>query len=768
MEWLSGDNPLLWISGGPGKGKTMMSIYLTEVLEKLIAKNPGEIVIYFFCDHQVAQRNSATSILRGLIWQLRTQFRPLLEHAYPYFNGAERSESSRDSPEALWIIFEKMYRDARNKNVYCVLDGIDECDENSRLWIIAKLRSISFPEHKSSSSGHFHVIVVSRDIPRLRGCAQIRLDPDEDTQVGRDVDLFISAKLDTISRQIGPEFASIRQHVKNGISEKAKGTFLWVGFIMSDLSRKGTCTEIVAAMRNLPKDLEGIYARILLEVKQEHREVVASILNWITMAVEPLSIMDFEKTLARNPPLGIDAELFAKDQLRYCGQMVSIHDDGTVGLVHQSAWDYLVRDKPDEDATLEFFRIQPEKAHLEVAQSLIKHLTTQPCEYMSYAAQYWWQHARDAGYLAQSLLSSAKPLLDYSSGISRKLFIAQQLGIECPRPLVVASFLGILPWVRTLVPETRLHARDEALMAAVFKGFVDIVQYLLDHKADVNYRTEGGSSLVVLAGVARHDKVVHMLLERQELQCHCVDLDGRTALLYLVEHGTVAIVKQVLDNGKYNMNHQMSGGETALMLAVQQGSIEKVRLLLRQDNIQLDIEDEDGDTALIYAASMPNTKILRLLLDQRNVNANHQNYSGQTASHMAVSWGNTANIKLLLDQENINPNLKDADGYTAFGLAVRKRDHKMASLLITKQNIGDESGVVAIKTGAKHPSRNTLFEPQTVWRAPFSRPKPKLPRWRYRDTTWTLLPARFDVHPSILRLENYDNSDNDLEEITRP
>lgn len=641
MEWFSGDNPLLWISGGPGKGKTMMSIYLTEVLEKLIAKNPGEIVIYFFCDHQVAQRNSATSILRGLIWQLRTQFRPLLEHAYPYFNGAERSESSRDSPEALWIIFEKMYRDARNKNVYCVLDGIDECDENSRLWIIAKLRSISLPEHKSSSSGRFHVIVVSRDIPRLRGCAQIRLDPDEDTQVGRDVDLFISAKLDTISRQIGPEFATIRQHVKNGISEKAKGTFLWIGFIMSDLSRKGTCTEIVAAMRNLPKDLEGIYARILLEVKQEHREVVASILNWITMAVKPLSIMDFEKTLARNPPLGIDAELFAKDQLRYCSQMVSIHDDGTVGLVHQSAWDYLVRDKPDEDATLEFFRIQPEKAHLEVAQSLIKHLTTQPCEYMSYAEQYWWQHARYAGYLAQSLLSSAKPLLDNSSGISRKLFIAQQLGIECPRPLVVASFLGILPWVRTLVPGTRLHA-------------------------------------------------------------------------------------------------------------------------------QLDIEDEDGDTALIYAASMPNTKILRLLLDQRNVNANHQNYSGQTASHMAVRWGNTANIKLLLDQENINSNLKDANGYTAFDLAVRKRDHKMASLLITKQNIGVESGVVAIKTGANHPSRNTLFEPQTVWRAPFSRPKPKLPRWRYRDTTWTLPPARFDVHPSILRLENYDNSDNDLEEITRP
>jgi hypothetical protein len=32
--WLHGDSPCFWIHGGPGKGKTMLSIFLNEELER--------------------------------------------------------------------------------------------------------------------------------------------------------------------------------------------------------------------------------------------------------------------------------------------------------------------------------------------------------------------------------------------------------------------------------------------------------------------------------------------------------------------------------------------------------------------------------------------------------------------------------------------------------------------------------------------------------------------------------------------------------------
>jgi hypothetical protein len=32
QSWLRGDKNLVWIRGGPGKGKTMMSVYLTEAI----------------------------------------------------------------------------------------------------------------------------------------------------------------------------------------------------------------------------------------------------------------------------------------------------------------------------------------------------------------------------------------------------------------------------------------------------------------------------------------------------------------------------------------------------------------------------------------------------------------------------------------------------------------------------------------------------------------------------------------------------------------
>src|SRR4051794_27706260 len=44
MSWISGDTNLLWISGGPGKGKTMLSIFLTEELEKISQRSKNTIL----------------------------------------------------------------------------------------------------------------------------------------------------------------------------------------------------------------------------------------------------------------------------------------------------------------------------------------------------------------------------------------------------------------------------------------------------------------------------------------------------------------------------------------------------------------------------------------------------------------------------------------------------------------------------------------------------------------------------------------------------
>ena len=54
----------LWIHRGPGKGKTMLSLFLTEEVEQLAQDKEGTRVLFYFRSHDDEQRNSATGILR--------------------------------------------------------------------------------------------------------------------------------------------------------------------------------------------------------------------------------------------------------------------------------------------------------------------------------------------------------------------------------------------------------------------------------------------------------------------------------------------------------------------------------------------------------------------------------------------------------------------------------------------------------------------------------------------------------------------------------
>lgn len=96
--WLCGDPSLLWIFGGPGKGKTMLSIYLTQRFEKL---HNGE-VIYFFCSSEHPTRSTATAILRTLLWQMIVTRPEVTKLISPYSDPPERIQ--RDiyaTPKAL-------------------------------------------------------------------------------------------------------------------------------------------------------------------------------------------------------------------------------------------------------------------------------------------------------------------------------------------------------------------------------------------------------------------------------------------------------------------------------------------------------------------------------------------------------------------------------------------------------------------------------------------------------------------------------------------
>ena len=270
MSWLHGGTRLLWISGGPGKGKTMLSIFLTEELERMTRDMKDAGVAFCFCSHQDEKRNTAEAILRGLLYQIITKRSSLVKHVLPYLDAEDKSQQTLSSLETLWVIFRRLVYDPGLGTMFCVLDGLDECDQATLTVLVPKIVNIFLPENSRAPTGAFKLVIVSRDILGLQGCPRVNLDYENDERVGSDIERFVLVKVKELSRIEGfnEEF---RTGVQEALLKRSQGTFLWIGFVMIELSQKRTCTEVLETLSNLPSGLPAMYNRMLLQIERKRR-----------------------------------------------------------------------------------------------------------------------------------------------------------------------------------------------------------------------------------------------------------------------------------------------------------------------------------------------------------------------------------------------------------------------------------------------------------------------------------------------------------------
>jgi hypothetical protein len=327
-SWLRSQSQLLWLSGGPAKGKTMLSIFLAEELEQTASVFPNTSFLQYFCDNKDEKRNTAVTVIRGLIYQLLQSRPKLFDHILPSFKIQEKSLFT--SFETLWRIFESMVCDPVLGSTYCVLDGLDECDEASLEMLLRKYAALLSAKTNESSACHLKLIIISRDLPDfipelLSSFPRIRLDPDADTEINNDIRLFIKAKVEELSRyRQYPE--RLRVHVEEVFQDRAQGTFLWIGIVAQELEDY-KATEVEKALDLFPPGLDELYARILLQIVSRRREIAARILRWVVMAVRPLTLSELSITIETTVEPSIIAfnrDERIREQVSYCGYFLTI------------------------------------------------------------------------------------------------------------------------------------------------------------------------------------------------------------------------------------------------------------------------------------------------------------------------------------------------------------------------------------------------------------------------------------------------------------
>jgi ankyrin repeat protein len=723
QSWLRGDLNLLWIRGGPGKGKTMMSIFLTQHLSAVFRRG----LIYYFCS---SERNDATTALRGLIWQLTETHQELTSHVLPHMDPIDRRRATLTSSETLWNLFRKLVQMVESGRVYVLIDGLDECNDKSGQWLASKLASFGRDPQDSNMS----VMVLSRQIRAFMNSNTIRLDPDHDNFVSTDVEAYIRVRVEDLSHQL--EFTDdYREHMVHILVKKSEGTFLWVGFVMEELFTLDTISEVTMALEDIPAGLPAFYARMLQSIKAIHREVSIRLLTWVAVSFRRPTIETLVDVLRCPTPKGIHQRQATLDCVRYCAPLLVIRDQG-VEFVHQSAKDCLLLESSDAGHSLGAFRIETHSANLYAAQRCLQALSNGT--YLQYYALLNWpKHARSLGEHLLTLIEREPAFFETHSAVRdswwRKYsYNFQGVPNKPPPRLHVACFLGLETLVRFILHELEISCTNmterraekgcsgwspfdyaaenghQALEQILLnsgppddwwdavhtsfdrRGHLDEyfgrVEFLLGRGADPNTRDQSGRWPLQYAIMKRQNPVVQLLTARGARDDITVwQKDNPRLLRDAIITGSIPLVEFILTHGG-DTNAPDVDGMTPIVHSMSRKpfNLDLVKLIL-EHGASLDVPKSND---LLLQALLEEDRQFVTWLLAHGAEPNIYDEEEQHVLNGVFRRGHEGFAKLLLDH-GAEPNCPDSQGDTLLHLeaGTRGRLHMMRLLLGRHANV---------------------------------------------------------------------------------
>ena len=177
----------------------MLLCSIINKLQNLTLKHT--LFTYFFCQATDLRINSATAVLRGLLYMLVDQQPSLTVHVRKEHDRVGGSLfNNANAWVALAEIFGAVLRDTDLSTTYIVIDALDECATD-----LPKL--LRFVAEQSSASSRVKWIVSSRNWPaiedqlkRAENKTPLSLEMNADS-VAAAVDFLIQQKVDQLARK---------------------------------------------------------------------------------------------------------------------------------------------------------------------------------------------------------------------------------------------------------------------------------------------------------------------------------------------------------------------------------------------------------------------------------------------------------------------------------------------------------------------------------------------------------------------------------------
>ena len=299
-EWR--DSPsanILALFGSMGYGKTVTMAFIIEHI-KLFNRDriPSALLCYHYCRDD--ESGNALYVMSSLVQQLlssRDQFK--LEFSDWY--EERRSEDNRAPTQDSAMLADFFFKTIRNSDrpAWVLIDGLDECDEESRIELLAAFKEQlpSIPGLKVCMSSRYYAETENL----LQDAFKVRMpkDPERDAAI---VSHMVNKRLPFLD---DPS----KMYVITRLSKLADGSMIWVHTAVSLLAQRKTTA--IAKLEDFLRDelpgsrLSDMYGKLFVQITSEHDEnqkVLEYALEFLATAERPLSMLELAWAVALRDP----------------------------------------------------------------------------------------------------------------------------------------------------------------------------------------------------------------------------------------------------------------------------------------------------------------------------------------------------------------------------------------------------------------------------------------------------------------------------------
>ena len=705
-------NNLLWVSGPPGCGKTVMISWLIDMMPKL---RPGSTTLFFFCDDKIAAQREVETLLQSVIHQILEGNPHLIKYALRHYKT--KGQRMLTELNVLWDILRSCFDDPSVSEITCLFDGLDELEESGRKMLLRLMKDYVQATDRGKVKFLFTArpdVLIADTMMGLQN-ARLRLEAESVAKcINDDIKLVVDNHVKNL-----PPLQRWEQTRKDSLIERlvrnADRTFLWISIVLKMISDiEDASPEVIEQyLIDLPDALEEVYSHILGKVRIDLREKGKKLLELLVAAQRPLSLEEINIAWALGPDLDRLADLDTKLQsdvtrtIRLlCGQFVRIID-GHCYLVHQTAKEFLLsfKGKQRPSAIEPWYSIKLDRANASMAEKSICYLSLDEIVFDSSLKPFlgladettylsadfppfpWLRH-RLKGYCGKfKFLDYALQWWMYHIRQTKELRASYELDLMDSMIRVYGSEIFQLHWWLSIDWTARLTSSRKDLSTdfpfdilglCAYNGHSAIILHLLIEDTDINSHISPlGLTALHMAVLGQQADTVFWLLEHGA-DTEMTDLGGETPILTASYQDNYRVLEALVEWGA-NVEAKDLSGSTPLMKSTERSSTSQMKVLLEL-GADADAVNRLFETAIHAAASVDSLAKVKLLLDYgANVHVLDQYY--RTPLHVAVENG-AKDITNLLLKRGVSTRYRDLTDSTALGIAVGRHDIEMARLLL--------------------------------------------------------------------------------------